>query len=59
MTLPSRIRAPLPSLALMAFPYAAGNDDSGSRTLVGTAIVLVAIAVVVAIGMMMTKSKAA
>jgi hypothetical protein len=43
----------------MAFPYAAGNDDSGSRTLVGTAIILAAIVVVIGIGMMMTKSKPA
>jgi hypothetical protein len=41
---------------MMALPLAAGDDDSGSRTLVGVAIVLVIIAIVCGIGLMMTRS---
>jgi hypothetical protein len=52
----ARLRAPTPPLAMVALPLAVGDDDSGSRTLVGVAIVLVIIAIVCGIGLMMTRS---
>ena len=44
--------------AVMALPLAVGDDDSGSRTIVGTIIVLASIAVVVGIGLAMTSGGA-
>lgn len=55
------LAAPVPLTALVALRLFAsdGDGNSGSRTVVGACVVLLVMAVVIAIGLMMSRGKSA
>lgn len=61
MNLPAHPAAAIPSVALAALSFVAGdrNGDSGERTLLGALVVLVVLAVVISIGMLMGRGERA
>jgi hypothetical protein len=61
MNVPAHPGASIPSAALVALPFFAGdaNGDSGDRTLVGVIVVLVVLAVVLSIGLYMGRGESA
>jgi hypothetical protein len=57
MNLPAHLGALIPSTVLAAVPFLGGEDDGGTRTLLGALVTLVAIAIVISIGAAMSRAR--